>query len=425
MRDAPLPPRTAGRTGVARRARSLLKLAGAAALCALVAALWPAARGDAPAVPPSGAGRGGGRVAVMASAPQTAARTTLASPAAAADALAAALGEEAVPLASGVVIEGIDRDRPWVCAGEPARLSARVAGAPEPGAVARWIWPTDVGGAELQPGPALTWRAPAVAGSYVVRFQVCRDLGGRRVGVLADRAVEIEVRACGGGEGQALAPLRVGVAQRGHGVFAFHAVLPGGSRAVMNAWDFGDGAAATTTEPSVEHAYALEGAGPHEIKSFTVQLEARLESGETLKATAFALARAQPPGDEPPPVEIEISRWRPRSDGGWESDVVVRPANGEIAWEHVERVTQRWDGGAEVDTRGWGEVIEVEERLPRGGFRGRVTVSPAEAGEGTKQILDFLHGHDPAGKEVVVSWSPFKREAPTGSSSAGGEVPGR
>jgi hypothetical protein len=157
-----------------------------------------------------------------------------------------------------------------------------------------------------------------------------------------------------------------------------------------------------------------------------VQLEAQLAGGETLKATAFALARAEPSADEPPPVEIEISRWRPRHDGGgWESDVVVQPANREVAWDHVERVTQRWDGGAEVDMRRWGEVIAVEERLLRGGFRGRVTVSPAEAGEGTKQIIDLLYGHDTEGEEVVVSWSPFKREAPAGSSDAGGEAKAR
>jgi hypothetical protein len=31
---------------------------------------------------------------------------------------------------------------------------------------------------------------------------------------------------------------------------------------------------------------------------------------------------------------------------------------------------------------------------------------------GTKQILDFLYGYDSTGQEVVVSWSPYKSDAP-------------
>jgi hypothetical protein len=68
----------------------------------------------------------------------------------------------------------------------------------------------------------------------------------------------------------------------------------------------------------------------------------------------------------------------------------------------------------EVSTRKWNEVIRVDEGLERGGFRGHVLVSPAEAAPGTKQILDFLYGYDTSGQEVVVSWSPFKSEPPAG-----------
>jgi hypothetical protein len=66
----------------------------------------------------------------------------------------------------------------------------------------------------------------------------------------------------------------------------------------------------------------------------------------------------------------------------------------------------------EFDTRSWSEVIAVDERLERGGFRGRVLVSAGEVGPGVKQIIDVLRGHDAAGEEVAVSWTPFKRDAP-------------
>jgi hypothetical protein len=331
--------------------------------------------------------------------------------------LSAALHEERVSLASSMVVEGIDKDRPWVCAGEDMSLSARVGGEPEPGAVYRWVWPVAGGGAELHPGSTLQWRAPATAGSYRVRFQVCTDLGGRRVGVLAEREVEIDVRSCGEGEGQRNEPLRLGVSQRGQGTFAFQALHQGGERVTAYAWDFGDGSTETTTEPTVEHTYPLQGLGPNDIKSFTVRLQARLDRGGPLEATAFALTRGQPPSDAPPPVDLRISRWRPNPEGGgWRSDVVVRaPDKTDITWERLERILLRWDGQVDVTTRDWREVIRVEEGLEHGGFRGHVIVSPAESSSDIKQILDFLYGHDATGKEMVVSWSPFKREPPSES----------
>jgi hypothetical protein len=327
--------------------------------------------------------------------------------------LAAALHEEMVSLSSGVVIETIDRDRPWVCAGEPLGLSARLGGMQEPGSVYRWVWLTAGGEAGLHPGSTLQWNAPEAAGKYVVRFQVCKDLGGRRVGVLAERLVEVEVRACGPGERQEHEPLRLTVTQRGQSAFLFQALHQGRERIDAYAWDFGDGATATTTEPRVEHTYALQNLGPGETRSFTVKLEARPTGGRPLAATAFVLTRGQPPNDEPPPVELEISRASADLDGGWRSDVVVRNVSTDITWDRLERVTRYWDGGVDIDTRKWSEVVQVEEGLERGGFRGHVRVGPGEAAPGIKQILDFLYGYDPTGQEVVVSWSPYKSEAPS------------
>lgn len=331
-------------------------------------------------------------------------------PAPAEDALSAALNEERVVVPSGVVVEGIERDREWVCAGESTALSARVGGAREPGTVYRWVWPTQ-GGAELHPGPELKWRAPERAGRYVVRFQACRDLGGRRVGVLAEREVAIDVRACGAGERQAEEPLRIELAQLRQGAFAFSAVSQGRAPIESYAWDFGDGTTATTAEPRVEHAYAVEQLGPDELRSFTVKLRA-VAGGVPLEATAFAPTRGQPPSEEPPPVELTISRWRPDPGGnGWRSDVVIQPTSSDISWERLERIIVDWDGNVDTLTRPWGERVHVQEDLGQGGFRGYVTVAPSESTPDVKQILDALYGRDAAGQEVVVRWSPFKREA--------------
>jgi hypothetical protein len=315
-------------------------------------------------------------------------------------------------LSSSVVIEAIERDRDWVCEGEPLGLSARFGGTAEPGAVYRWVWLTARGEAELQPGPALQWKAPARAGRYVVRFQVCKDLGGRRVGVLAERVAEIDVRPCGPGERQEAEPLRLTVTQRGQGAYLFQALTQGGERIEAYAWDFGDGATATTSEPRVEHAFPTRELGPQEVRSFAVKLQARRSRGEPLSATAFVLVRGQPPQEELHPVELEVSRWSPQPEGGFRSELVARSASDDITWDRLERVTQYWDGGVDISTRQWSEVIRVEEGLERGGFRGYVLVSPSEAAPGTKQILDFLYGYDASGQEVVVSWSPFKSEPP-------------
>ncbi len=326
------------------------------------------------------------------------------------EALASALREERVVLPSGVVVEAIEVDRPWVCAGEVLGLSARVGGSREAGAVFRWVWPVAGGGAELHPGPTLRWRAPATPGRYAVRFQVAKDLGGRGVGVLAERDVTVDVRACGQGESQAAEPLHVGVIQRRPGLFAFHALYSGSEPVTAYVWDFGDGSTATTTESFVEHGYPFHGLALNEVKSFTVKLEARLARGGPLRASAFVQLRGHPP-TEPPPVELQVSRWQPLPEGGWRSDVALRSPEGtHVTWDRLERLTLYWDGRVDMKTRPWTEVLRVEESLERGGFRGHVTVRPDEVPEDVKQVLDFLYGHDAQGQEVVVSWSPFKRE---------------
>ena len=418
MRNTPVPPGNPGRS----RPLVFMGLALVTVLLALAVTWW--LRGDG-VEPPAPARVTESRPSSTVARPPTPPAPPAPAPAPrvpvptspSSDALSAALNEERVSLTSSVVVEGIDMDRSWVCAGEAMSLSARLAGEPEPGAVYRWVWPVSGGGAELHPGPTLQWKAPTVAGRYRVRFQVCKDLGGRRVGVLAEREVELDVRSCGEGSRQQDEPLRLAVTQRGQGTFAFQALFQGPGRVTGYAWDFGDGTSSMTTEPSVEHTYALQELAAQETRSFTVRLQARLDRGGPLEATTFVLARGQPPAEVPPPVELRISRWRPDPDsGGWRSEVVVRaPEKTDITWERLERLLVHWDGEADFSTRDWREVIQVEELLEHGGFRGYVKVSPTEAGSDIKQILDSLYGHDAAGKEVVVSWSPFKREAPAQS----------
>lgn len=360
-----------------------------------------------------------------------------------AETLSEELHEERVTLASGVVVEAVDTDRPWVCAGEPIQLSARVGGEQGSGAVYRWIWRATEGGAELHPGTAIAWTAPKVAGNYSVHFQVCQDLGGRRVGVLAERTVAIEVRRCGAAESQEAEPLRIGVIQRGHGSFSFQALYQGHEPVAEYAWDFGDGVSVNTGESAAEHIYPAEDLGPEKVKSFPVKLRARLASGKTHEAAAFALVRGQPlskgsKGEELAPVALEISRWHPRPEGGWQSELAIQVqgdvqggqgrGSGEtgtgtdIQWDRLERILLHDDGRTNAITRSVDEVLTLDERLGHGGFRGRVLVSAADAAPDVRQIIDVLHGHDGAGKEVTVSWTPYKRE-PSPLPSPEGERP--
>ncbi|RKH09029.1 PKD domain-containing protein [Corallococcus sp. CA053C] len=336
-------------------------------------------------------------------------------PAATGAALSAALNEERVEVSSSARIEGIDADRPWVCTGELLTLSARTGGEAEPGMVSRWVWPGSETGAELQPGARLPWRAPATAGRYFVRFQLCKDLGGRRVGVLAEQVVSIDVRTCGPDEGQAHA-LRVEVSQRGNEAFSFRAVSP--KPATTYRWDFGDGSSTVTTEPGATHAYAAQAPGEPDVRSFTVSLSARGAEGEQT-VTTFVQVRAQPPSDAPPGAILKVERVTGRAASeGWRSQVQVDvPEGSDVTWERVERLTVTWDDQVDVRTSGWREVITVEQDLGRGGFRGHVTVLPSDVRPDVKQVIDFLHGRDAKGQEVSLSWASYKAEPQRASPS--------
>lgn len=339
------------------------------------------------------------------------------------EALAAALNEERVVLASSTVIERLEMDRPWACAGGQVSLVGRVGGAPESGALYRWVWPGSESSAELHPGARLQWRAPAAPGISFVRFQVCKDLGGRRVGVLAEQVLRIEVRDCAGGSEREADRLELSVTQRANGAFLFRAVPPESEALTGYAWDFGDGRTAVTSGPEVEHAYDTRSLASLDVRTFTVRLTAGRRAGTGLSATAFVGVRGQPSSDEPPRATLTMSRTSADPEV-WRSEVSVGvPEQGSVTWERVERLTLHWDDQVEVVTREWRQVITVEEELGRGGFRGFVEVRPSELAATVKQVVDILHGRDDSGAEVSLSWAAFKREAPPVTPSAEARLP--
>ncbi|HEU4538038.1 MAG TPA: PKD domain-containing protein, partial [Polyangiaceae bacterium] len=263
----------------------------ALALAALALALWPqrpARRPGAPATAPA-----------EATAPPEAAPEPRRLPAG--NALAAALGEEQVALASGVVVEAVEQDAPWACAGEPLGLFARVGGDAEPGAITRWLWPGEAG-VELSPGATLSWRAPRAPGRYPVRVQVCKDLGGRQVGVLAERVHEIDVRSC---DAASRGALRLLVTRLAVGAFAFEATRAEGEAPAHYLWDFDDGSPPLEAGPRVEHVFAAPGLGPHDVRAFAVRASGHLPGAEPLEATAFAVVRGRPAPRDAPPVELD------------------------------------------------------------------------------------------------------------------------
>ncbi|MFY2558065.1 PKD domain-containing protein [Corallococcus terminator] len=339
------------------------------------------------------------------------------------EALSAALNEERVVLASSTVIERIEVDRPWTCAGGQVSLTGRVGGALESGVLYRWVWPGRDAAAELHPGARLQWHAPAEPGTYFVRFQVCKDLGGRRVGILAEALHRIEVRDCDDGAAREEGRLKVEVIQRANGAFLLRAVSPESEALTGYAWDFGDGRTASTSGPEVEHAYDTRALESLDVRTFTVRLTTSRRAGAALSATAFVGVRGQPPSDAPLPATLTLSRTRADSDV-WRSEVSVAvPEQGFVTWERVERMTLHWDDQVESMTREWRQVITVEEEAGRGGFRGFVTVRPSELSETVKQVVDVLHGRDEAGAEVSVSWASFKREAPPVRPAAEARLP--
>ncbi|QSQ14194.1 PKD domain-containing protein [Myxococcus landrumensis] len=322
------------------------------------------------------------------------------------EALATALGEERVVLASSTVIERIEMDRPWVCAGGQVSLAARVGGTSEAGALYRWVWPGQETGAELHPGARLQWRAPASSGPAFVRFQVCKDLGGRRVGVLAEQVLRIEVRDCT--DAASREELEVAVIQRTNEAFLFRAVSPEAVSLTGYSWDFGDGRSAVSAGPEVEHVYDTR---TPDVRTFTVRLTAVQHTGSPLSATAFVSVRGQPLSDELLPATLTLSRTSASAEL-WRSEVAVDvPEEGDVTWERVERMTLHWDDQVEVTTRDWHDLITVEEERGRGAFRGFVEVRPSELASTVKQVVDVLHGRYAAGAGVSLSWASFKRES--------------
>ena len=401
--------------------RNLIWGLAAATLALLMVGLFVWQRSRGPEGPGSAApGRDGAIVPVPGDTPTgpPGERPVLApSPATSAE-LHALLGEEAVPLQSDVVVEALEIEQPWVCAGEPVGLAAHVTGG-GPDAVQRWIWRTPEGTAALQPGSALAWPTPAAPGVYRVFFQVCTDLGGRRIGVLASRALDIEARACD----EPAEAVRIEVSQRGQGVYAFTAVVAdeaAGAGITDYVWDFGDGAQLTTTAPAAEHTYAVADLGAEDVAHFAVTVVARRASAEPLTGTTAVLVRGMPGTHDPGPVLLEVSRWQhDPARNRWTSDIHVQVREkGPIVWERLERFTRYFDDRTESANLDWREVIAVDEDLAGGGFRGQVLVPDESVPPEVKQIIDVLHGRASDGAEVTVSWTPFKR-APASSGDAG------
>ncbi|RKH30487.1 PKD domain-containing protein [Corallococcus praedator] len=327
--------------------------------------------------------------------------------------LASALGEIWEPLASTAFIEQLDTDRPWACAGGAVSVVAKVGGPREPDLVERWVWPTPEGRAGLQPGSGLDWRAPAVPGRYPVRFQLCRDLGGRRVGVVAERTVLLEVRDC---EAEAESPLRLGARQDGPATFTFEVQgLEEAGPVRAYTWDLGDGTTEETEGPILEHTYAVEPADGAVPRRFTVRVRAQMESGAPRSITTFVGVRPLALPEAPPRVALKVSRWQPLVEtGGWRSEVSVLIPDGAeaVTWAEVERILVGWDDQRRATRMPWERALTVQETLERGGFRAAVVVGPDEATPDIKQVLDVLHGRDARGNDVVVSWASFKQEQP-------------
>lgn len=315
------------------------------------------------------------------------------------------LGEELVPVASTVTIAELAADQPQPCAGREVLLRSRLAGdAAQDRLVSRWIWATSER-LSMQPGATARFTAPA-PGRYPIRFQLVRSLGGARIGVLAERTLELDVADCGSGP----APLQVtSTVLGGRADFTVLATVPtqGGY-----AWDFGDGDRQTTDRPTARHDYPIIELRDREVRSYQVSVEVDGADGTPLRATTEIVLRGQVNPPLPPAIAAELGdpSWD-EHDRRWRRQITVdnreRPA---ITWERGERHTQYDDKRIASRNLTVAELLAITEQRQAGGFVATVTVTDAETGPGVRRITDRLFGHDAAGEEASLTWVAWDRE---------------
>lgn len=320
-------------------------------------------------------------------------------------AIAQLLGEELVPVASTVTIAELATDPARACAGRPVLLRSRLEGdAGQDRLVSRWIWATDER-LSMQPGASARFTAPA-PGRYPIRFQLVRSLGGARVGMLAERTLELDVIDCGSGP----APLQVTATVTGGraDLTALAAIPTQGSYA----WDFGDGDRQITGGPTARHDYPILELRDREERTYQVTVEVAGADGTPLHATTAIALRGQVNPPLPPAVVAELADpiW---DDNGrrWHRRLAVdnheRPA---IHWERGERHTQYDDDRVTSRNLAVAELLAITEQRQAGGFVATVTVIAAETGPGVRRITDRLYGRDAAGEEASLTWVVWDRD---------------
>jgi len=322
-------------------------------------------------------------------------------------ALEQALGEEIVALPSQVRISAVRVEQDRVCAGRSADLSAEVDGA-EPGLSYRWLRLAGAG-AELTPGQYAPWPAPAEPGRYHLLFQVCRSLDGRRVGVLAEQALDVDVVDCG--EGEADQPLRIEARDRAAGQYVFDAVHDDGGAADSYQWDFGDGETETTHEPRASHFYPLVDIPDDEVRGYRVRLEARSAGGAVRSAATTVYLRGQARPPSPPDVLVELEGQRyDDAEQRWEVRLrVTNLARPPITWQTVERTAIHDDGRRPTRAVGWRSVVDQVEVAQGGSFVGWNVIAADEVPADVVRVVDRLVGRDGDGEEVAVTYSPYRR----------------
>jgi hypothetical protein len=318
-------------------------------------------------------------------------------------AIAAALDEELVPLASNIRILELEADEARLCVGRPVWLRARFEGATQP-VVGRFLWMTP-NGLALEPGTAAQW-TPHAPGSHEVRFQVVRSLERKRVGLLAERTMMAQVDDCDDGPPQ----LSVKVNQDRERVelIAIASVETVGGFA----WDFGDGKSVVTDAPRVRHEYPVLELGAKEVRSYRVVVEAHALDGAPLRATTSVSVRGLPNPPAPEPVTLELGeavwdegarRWRRTLE-------VHNRSPSAVVWDAAERRTHWDDGRIETRTLAVAELVAIDSRKELGGFAGHVSVDASELAPDVRALVDTLRGRDEAGAPVVLTWVSYDRE---------------